>query len=80
MVTPTMNKKSPAAKRFCLFHEKTGCSCLNLVLDKETLIRRLQQEIKLNDFVNRSDPDVIQKARRDQENLSYRIRLQDLQN
>jgi len=63
---------------FCLFHQKTDCSCFNPVTDKETLIKRLNQEINFDLFLNGKELNADAKHLRETEILLMRMRLKDL--
>ena len=63
---------------FCLFHQKTDCSCVNPITDKESLIKRLNQEISMNDYLinNETDPESIHH--RQEAICGLKMRLKDL--
>jgi hypothetical protein len=58
-------------KEFCLFHEQIGCVCEVPVTNKATLIYRLIQEIKANNFLNLESTDKEANAKRQKEIDAY---------
>lgn len=65
-------------KEFCLFHERAGCACEIPVTNKATLIYRLIQEIKANNFLNLESTDKEANAKRRKEIDAYHERLDKL--
>ena len=72
------NDKEKPEKIFCLFHQKTECSCIEPVVDTETLKMRLAHHIRLNNQLNRNSVDEAEKAKRDEQTILYESVLADL--
>ena len=72
------NEKEKPEKVFCLFHQKTDCSCIVTVVDSRTLKMRLEHHIRLNNIRNRHETDETEKRQRDEQTILYESRLADL--
>ena len=71
-------EKKSEEKEFCLFHEQIGCACEIPVTNKATLIYRLIQEIKANNFLNLESSDKKANAKRQKEIDALHERLDKL--
>jgi hypothetical protein len=72
------SEKESSNQVFCLFHERVGCSCDVPVTNKATLIYRLIQEIKTNNFLNLNSTSKEAKAKRQKETEALQVRLDKL--
>ena len=73
-----VHEKEPLAKIFCLFHQKTDCSCIYPVVNNEVLCERLKHHIRLNNLLNKHEGDEAKKDKRNQETILFENRLGDL--
>lgn len=74
-----MAVKESIDNEFCLFHQKSGCSCITPVTNIKDLKTRLEHSIKLNNINNYFEKDPEEKAEREAQSELWRARLEQLE-